>query len=438
MAKRRILLDMTDFANWQGHFTGIQRVIYEVGSRLLDHDEFDVQCFVYDEPMKKFFVTNDSILRLEDADIDTATESVDSGSGSKYKNILVKSAKRLTPLKPLYHKSRHYAGVAVNRYLRPARAKALSKLRTIQGHSEELVFRKTDVVLILGAGWHKRTMSDEIARRKQELEFKLATLIHDAIPLIKPELFGVGLPEVYAQFMFETMIASDAVFAISDSTKNDIINFCNQYNIDTPKIIVVREGDGFKRTNSPKAPLGVSPGEQYILAVGSFEVRKNYILLYQAYKEAARLNLSLPRLIIVGRKGWLSEDLSFLIENDQSLVGKISHLSNISDEELGWLYENCLFTVYPSMYEGWGLPVAESLFYGKFCISSSESSMPEVAGSLAEYVSPYDAVGLMKLMMKYSHDTTSLRKREDKIQHEYVPVTWNKCAEHIIGQLDVL
>jgi len=80
-----------------------------------------------------------------------------------------------------------------------------------------------------------------------------------------------------------------------------------------------------------------------VLSVGTFEIRKNYILLYQAAKLAQLENRNFPNIVIAGRKGWLTEDLAHVVEKDPYTHGKITWLKVVSDEELEWLYKTvCL------------------------------------------------------------------------------------------------
>ena len=93
------------------------------------------------------------------------------------------------------------------------------------------------------------------------------------------------------------------------------------------------------------------------------------------------------------------------------------------------MYENCAFTVYPSLYEGWGLPIAESFAFGKPCIASNKSSMPEVGQHYAEYFSPYNADALATLILRYS-DTKYLESRT-KLLQSYQPNTWDETAKAV-------
>ena len=440
--KKRILIDLTDFQNWRGHFTGIQRVIYEIGSRIYDQDEYIVEGFVYNERKKEFYASSADILShpsheevgLKDDSILVKRRSA--------KDIAIKTGKKLYTKLPhyakklsskTYHTSRHYAGVILNNTVKPV----------VQGTKDRITgnmpvpvqFQSTDLVLILGAGWHKRTMPDNLSAKKTDVGFDVHVLIHDVIPIVKPEYFGVGLPEVYGQFMFEMMPIASQVYAISKSTKKDIEYFCGAYNVPLPKVVVIREGDSFVKYESSKKPreLLAEPGT-FILAVGTFEVRKNYQVLYQAAKMAQLRGVTLPKIVIVGRKGWLTSDLEYLLKYDMSVKENIVHLHNVSDSELSWLYANTLFTVYPSLYEGWGLPIAESLFYGKFCLSSDTSSMPEVAGDFAEYVNPYNVEGWMEKIAYYGNNPEALKEKQDTIVRYYKPTDWSVPTQAIIDR----
>ena len=130
---------------------------------------------------------------------------------------------------------------------------------------------------------------------------------------------------------------------------------------------------------------------RFLLCVGTIEVRKNHALLYSTYKLADERGIELPPMVIVGRRGWLSEDIYEVMTHDPQTRAKFVFLHDATDEELAWLYRHCEFTVYPSFYEGWGLPIGESLAYGVPCVASRTSSMPEVAGELIPYFSPSSA-----------------------------------------------
>ena len=112
------------------------------------------------------------------------------------------------------------------------------------------------------------------------------------------------------------------------------------------------------------------------------------------------------------------------------------HLPKVNDRELRWLYRRCLFTLYPSHYEGWGLPVAESLIYGKHCICSNASSLPEVGGGLVDYHDPLDALGCQALIERTLFEPGWLSEREARIRREYRTTSWKDSHRQTMQILD--
>jgi len=132
----------------------------------------------------------------------------------------------------------------------------------------------------------------------------------------------------------------------------------------------------------------IKPGE-FWLAVGALEPRKNLRRLLDAftiYKGQATIQYP---LVLAGGKGWLEDELEEFI-HELGLSNNVQMLGYVPDEELAWLYRNCFSFVYPSLYEGFGLPVLEAMGLGAAVITSNATSLPEVAGDAAHYVNPFD------------------------------------------------
>jgi glycosyltransferase involved in cell wall biosynthesis len=198
------------------------------------------------------------------------------------------------------------------------------------------------------------------------------------------------------------------------------------YGLRVPKIEVFTLGDDITRAPKAVKPAGVP--DVYILSVGTIEGRKNHQLLYYALKGLIKEHSSTPPIVIAGRRGWLSADFQYMAENDPDIQEKIIIMEKITDSELRWLYENCLFTIFPSFYEGWGLPIAESLGYGKVTLASDTSSMLEVGDKFADYFSPFSPDQLSDLLLKYQ-DLAVRQKREESIKKGYKTRTWDDCAK---------
>src|SRR5262249_15567171 len=116
--------------------------------------------------------------------------------------------------------------------------------------------------------------------------------------------------------------------------------------------------------------------EPFLLFVSTIESRKNHQVLCRAYAQLVDWGVTgLPRLVFAGGVGHGGRQVIDEIAADHRLRDRVTVLSGASDTELVALYERCLFTLFPSLYEGWGLPVSEALSAGKFCISSNQGSL---------------------------------------------------------------
>src|SRR5690606_10338630 len=135
--------------------------------------------------------------------------------------------------------------------------------------------------------------------------------------------------------------------------------------------------DGIRRNvlNDSRVP--------YALCVGVLSARKNVWTLANVWMQLhSRLGVETPRLIFAGKRGGRIDDFDDLIRATGSLYGYIRIIESPSDDELAYLYRNCLFSIFPSYIEGWGLPIGECLWFGRPVVCSSTSSMPEVGGDL--------------------------------------------------------
>jgi glycosyltransferase involved in cell wall biosynthesis len=141
-------------------------------------------------------------------------------------------------------------------------------------------------------------------------------------------------------------------------------------------------------------------------------------------------------LIFAGQIGWSVDDLLADLTASNYLAGKIELRPGLSDAELRQAYRCCLFTVFPSLSEGWGLPIAESLMHGKFCVASNRTSIPEVGGSLIDYFDPSNDDDALAKIERLLLDPGYLTAREARLLAEYRPRTWADCVHSLIGKLD--
>jgi glycosyltransferase involved in cell wall biosynthesis len=196
---------------------------------------------------------------------------------------------------------------------------------------------------------------------------------------------------------------------------------------------VIRLGDGF----SGAPPVGTAradlPQRPFVLFVSTIEYRKNHMMMVEVWR---RLLLShapatVPLLIFVGREGAMSGDLMRQLRASAYLGGHVRVLKDMSDAGIAELYRRCAFTVFPSLYEGWGLPVTESLAAGRPCLASQATSVPEAGGRLARYFDPLDLAGATRMVEAILADPEGLEAWAADIRTGFQPVPWSRTGAEV-------
>lgn len=423
-----IWIDVTDFNKWTGQLTGIQRVSHSLATGYTKEGE-DVRFFTYSPEDESFYQSelNPSLLQPRDSFKHTPHSTdrkaillslIPSKLISSMPTELKKSLK-LT-LKGSYNLVLHS---------KKRIAKILSSNNT-SGPRTLAKFKKNDIVIVPGNGWDNTYTARDLGRKKQTIKFKLVYVVYDLIPVLQPHLFGGLMTSQYNEYMFEVLTNADLILPISRSTQRDIEKYCAKYRISQPKSQVIALGNEIQSTEEHQ-PEWINTTEPFIICVGTIEIRKNHISLYYAYKEIILRGEAPPKLYIVGREGWYTSDLRMLLEQDPYINKLIQIKSNVTDSELTWLYNNCLFSIYPSVYEGWGLPVSESLARGTPTLSSNLSSMPEAGGKFAEYFSPYDTGQMADMIIAHTKGNNSLLEKRKYISKNFKTTSWEESYRKI-------
>lgn len=426
---RKIWVDATYFIQWARPPVGIIRVEYELIKWSLANLE-NVGFFAYDASNRRFSVISSKLIqsRLEQSHI---KENIPPNGVKHFSKEVIIAFYRLflSFINPAYRSSVHI-------FLK----KQLVKIKHKKLKKNDLVhpFNENDAILCAGMTWNYLAIHEDIQLIKNSIKMAYYTFCYDIIPVKFPH-FCIMQPGEFSPYFVKLSESTDHVFCISQCTEKDYQEFNRDHNILCPPTSIVQLGSKIDQDQSEtSAHLKALVSAQYILFVSTIDKRKNHECIYKSILyllESGYQNL--PKFIFVGMRGGGINDLLKDIELDPRLKGTIQILSEVSDADLSALYKHALFTVYPSFYEGWGLPVAESLNYGKMAIVSSTSSLPEVGGDLVDYVHPYDIIGWAKRIAFYLNNSDELAKRERQIREQYKPNSWADFSAQVFGKIMV-
>lgn len=258
--------------------------------------------------------------------------------------------------------------------------------------------------------------------------------IHDMVFYKFPETID-RLRRIYLRLAVHySILKSRRIIAISRSTKKDIL-----YNFSIPdeKIDVVHlaAAPAFKPvTDKNLLWLTCKKYEieqPFILCVGTLEPRKNLVRLIQAYSLLKKDRRIMHKLAIVGKKGWYYKQI-FSEVRRLSLHEDVIFTGYVPDEDLVHLYNGAELFMFPSLYEGFGLPALEAMACGCPVITSNVSSLPEVAGDAAILINPYNVKALTEAMFEVLTDDKLRECLIDKGLERAKMFSWERCAEETI------
>ncbi len=255
--------------------------------------------------------------------------------------------------------------------------------------------------------------------------------IHDLSFLFYPQSFR-ALNRLYLQlFTWLSVRRARRVIAVSESTKRDLVR-C--YGLSPDKIDVVYNGkDAAFRLLPADQAAGFRAErnlpERFILFVGTLEPRKNVVRLIEAYSQ---LPGDRPPLMFVGGKGWLYDDVFARVEA-LDLTNEVCFVGYVPAEDLPWWYNAADLFVYPSLYEGFGLPPLEAMACGTPVVTSTASSLPEVVGDAALLVDPTDAEALAGAMQQVLADADLWNEKRAAGLARARDFSWRKTAQQTVA-----
>ena len=293
-----------------------------------------------------------------------------------------------------------------------------------------------DVLVFLGALW----ISDAemlAARRAHSDGARIVALLYDLTPIMEAG-HTAAVNRLFDRYLTLLLDIASRVPAISKSSRQDFEAFAAELGVLAPA------------GAATGLPCGLGPADvvstdapwsrPYALMVGTIEGRKNHLLALRVWQRLIEEYgpQNVPDLLCVGRLGWNATPFLRAMVRSHGLDGKVHLLSTgVNDADLAALYAHAQFTVYPSRYEGWGLPVSESLAFGVLPIVADNSSLREAGGDLAVYFRSDDEEDFRAAVVAHGLDPDASTRHRTRIRAADRPaITWHHVAEIIHAEIE--
>lgn len=262
---------------------------------------------------------------------------------------------------------------------------------------------------------------------------KRITVIHDLTPLLFPH-FHLWLGGLLQRLFLKRILQStDLILAVSKNTASDLAKTF-PFTIGKTAVLYPGRDPFFQPTLSNEVLRKWEIEAPYFLCVGTIEPRKNLLLLLNAYQQFRQQHQARVQLLLVGGKGWKYEEFyeelaAHPYRADICLTGYVEK------QDLPIFYTNAIATIYPSFYEGFGLPVLEAMSCGGVVISSNQASLPEVGGEAAFYFHPEDEQGLLEHMLTLSQSESLQERKRKQSLDQSARFTWKIYAQQFSQQI---
>jgi len=276
--------------------------------------------------------------------------------------------------------------------------------------------------------WNIVYTRDKLYPLLKQNGFLIFNFIYDLIPIVAPQFtndltaknFNIYLEAIYKH--------SDLVMSDSQSAQNDFLSVKATKNIkrDIPTRTVGLGSDFIKSDIKIEDKIINSIlQKKYILFVGTIEPRKNQADVLQAFDTLSDKYKDL-NLVFIGKKGWSVDPLIKKIQNHPLKDKRFFWLNGIDDDTLSHFYQNAFIVTYLSSYEGYGLPIAESLNYANITVASKNSSMYEVGKDYADYVTYGSQNEIIDIISLYCDNKELYALKKQHIKENFTPLSWQQ------------
>jgi glycosyltransferase involved in cell wall biosynthesis len=266
--------------------------------------------------------------------------------------------------------------------------------------------------------------------------FRPVFFIHDLIPITHPEYFPPGDRDRHAIRIRTALEQGAALIANSRATLKELTGHAAAIRVAVPYAVTAPLASGLKRAAPGEPPLA----GPYFVILGNIEPRKNHLLLLQVWRQLVeRFGADVPKLLVIGQRGWECENVLDLLERCEPLKGFVIEHSRCADSELHDYLHHARALLYPSFAEGYGMPVIEALTLGVPVVASDLPTFREVGGEVPEYIDPLDGRCWAEVVMDYAKPNSVLRAAQLERLRGFREPTWPEhfaIIDELLGRLN--
>lgn len=297
-------------------------------------------------------------------------------------------------------------------------------------------------MIVLDIWWSVKPM-EAVARFKRERGLRFVGLIYDLVPIRRPEFFtddtGRGR---FTRFIDGLLATADRLCAISAHVARDVEAYARERQLAIRPVTPVTLSADLKRDAPPRATAALArhalePG-RFVVFVSTINPRKNHLFAYRLWRRLVEeLGEAVPTLVFAGQRGWRTEELFATMTADAAMWNrKLRFVEGPTDEEVSWLYANCAFSIFPSLYEGWGLPILESLSFGKYCLAGDNTSLPEAGQGLAFHADAEDEAAWLAELRRVITEPGYLDAANARIEERFVARSWDDVGAELLDVIE--
>ncbi|MFN0265006.1 glycosyltransferase family 4 protein [Tepidamorphus sp. 3E244] len=440
----RIWIDAIGVLSWEKpRVTGIQRVEATLLSEALSGRHPDVGIAVYSRLSNEWMPLSAASVRYLKSFIDlkltgsddtlpdvpwrvTLAQLAHSPSSKPRYELAARIAGRSSGLVYQITKGALRTGLSIAKPL----ARATATFARWTGTSRCLLEGASNTVLLSYCGPISVEQSKVLARRKA----RLCHIFYDLIPIDYAHWYGAILEDGFEHYVRTIVAQHERIFAISEFSCDRLRDWAREQGLRSPDVVAVPLGDIMAMPDSADPqPVEMLEGKRFAVFCSTIEPRKNHLTLVRAWEKLARERglEGLPHLVFVGHYGWLYEEAKQAIEESPA-AARIHLLANLPDEQLAWAYRNAMIGLFPSVVEGWGLGVSESLVNGLPVLISDAASLNEAAQGLMPVIPACDVDGWAEEIARLLDDPDALSDLGTRVA-DYRPRPGNEYAGEILA-----